>query len=422
MKIRAQFKLKYIAQYLQENHDSTIEYVTDEGFQKKSYHQLYLDVVKTLWNFLDLGIRPGMTAVLLGESTYQWLVTEVACVVGGIKTIAVPEVFTEKQMIRGLEKQIFQCIITENSFLKKIQSFEQQKVTFKQLSESEAKIPDEIPKEFQYLSRFEITVFSTKTDCEIRAFDIYPEATESLIENLIRIFNLTASDRWLICHSVTDYSNLEYILGGLCCGYNLVLTDIANGLLNFSNYKPTAFVSVPTSYYFFYNQFQEHIDSLGEIHRFFLKSWLKWNPFTNYPRLNNLLGKLFCSGLHKILNKKMKFMIINSTPGKSKLKEFYTKAGLPLFECYGQTELGMIAMNHYDSNRQNTAGRIFPGVDLEVRENNIIWARNQHRRMTDYCDDNETMDEQGFLKTGDTGKIDSKGFLSIIGYQGRVGR
>jgi long-subunit acyl-CoA synthetase (AMP-forming) len=112
----------------------------------------------------------------------------------------------------------------------------------------------------------------------------------------------------------------------------------------------------------------------------------------------------------------LKFMIIGTAPSLANIKEFFQKIGLPLFEGYGLTELGMISMNDYSKNKLFTVGTIFPGIKVDFREDNVLWVKNSYQRMNKYLnEESDLIDKDGYICTGDIGEIDKAGFLKIVG-------
>ena len=115
-------------------------------------------------------------------------------------------------------------------------------------------------------------------------------------------------------------------------------------------------------------------------------------------------------------------------------REVESKVGAPLSIIYGQTECSpVISMTRPDDeslDRENSVGRTVPGVEVEivdladrtsvvrVGEVGEICTRGYHV-MAGYHDDPEqtdkTIDDQGWLHTGDLASMDARGYLQIEG-------
>ena len=108
-----------------------------------------------------------------------------------------------------------------------------------------------------------------------------------------------------------------------------------------------------------------------------------------------------------------------AAPISPALLNWYRAIGVPLLEGYGMTEnAGLATVNTEEANRPGTVGRPVPGVQLRIAEDGEIQSfglnnfkgywRNNEKTAETYTDD-------GWLRTGDIGRIDEAGFLTITG-------
>ncbi|MBZ0232241.1 MAG: AMP-binding protein [Deltaproteobacteria bacterium] len=92
--------------------------------------------------------------------------------------------------------------------------------------------------------------------------------------------------------------------------------------------------------------------------------------------------------------------------------------GLPILQGYGLSETSpVIATNTARAHRLGSVGRPLPGVDVKL-ERGEIWARGANV-MTGYLDrpdlTAQMIDADGWLHTGDLGRLDADGYLYITG-------
>lgn len=87
--------------------------------------------------------------------------------------------------------------------------------------------------------------------------------------------------------------------------------------------------------------------------------------------------------------------------------------------AYGQTEAVVVTMCRTDDDPVTVAtssGRAIPGMEVRIGENGEILVRGENV-MLGYLDDPEatrkTIDEDGWLHTGDVGVLDERGYLDI---------
>lgn len=106
-------------------------------------------------------------------------------------------------------------------------------------------------------------------------------------------------------------------------------------------------------------------------------------------------------------------------PIAPKVIEFFAAIGMPLIEVFGQTETSSIIMcNRLDNYRIGTVGKPIPGIDVRLAKDGEIQVLAPWLVCHGYNKDPEAsktiFTDDGWLKTGDIGKIDEDGYYSVI--------
>ena len=129
-----------------------------------------------------------------------------------------------------------------------------------------------------------------------------------------------------------------------------------------------------------------------------------------------LFSKKFRTGLGMDA---LKVAISAAAPISPDLLLFFRGIGLPVFELYGMTESsGPGTSNVPGANRIGTVGRAMPGVELSIADDDEIMLRGGLITEGYYRDPDTTAatyGKDGWLRTGDLGRLDDHGYLSIIG-------
>ncbi|HHG90154.1 MAG TPA: long-chain fatty acid--CoA ligase [Devosia sp.] len=111
--------------------------------------------------------------------------------------------------------------------------------------------------------------------------------------------------------------------------------------------------------------------------------------------------------------------ITGAAPISPDLLKWYRAIGVNLVEGYGQTEgSGVTSVNEVGHNKNGTVGPAIPGVTIRIAKDGEIqftggnvfpgyWNAPEKTA--------ETMTDDGYLRTGDVGKLDEEGFLTITG-------
>ena len=129
-----------------------------------------------------------------------------------------------------------------------------------------------------------------------------------------------------------------------------------------------------------------------------------------------LFSKKFRTGLGM---DELKLAISAAAPISPDLLLFFRGIGLPVFELYGMTESsGPGTSNVPGANRIGTVGRAMPGVELSIADDDEIMLRGgliTEGYYRDPATTAATYGEDGWLRTGDLGRLDDHGYLTIIG-------
>ena len=139
------------------------------------------------------------------------------------------------------------------------------------------------------------------------------------------------------------------------------------------------------------------------------------------PILGNIVRK---KAKQKIGFTNLKFAITGAAPINPDILHLFQDLGIPIFEGYGMTETSAGAtLGHAGANKIGSVGKPLSGTELRIADpdeggNGEIQFRGRHV-MAGYYKNPEatadTMTEDGWLKSGDLGKIDSDGFVYVTG-------
>ena len=168
--------------------------------------------------------------------------------------------------------------------------------------------------------------------------------------------------------------------------------------------QPHLFISVPRIYEKIYSNLTAAIESKA-----ILKIGLK------IPGLSGVFKSKLkaAAGFSNV-----RFAISGAAPINPDILSLFQDLGIPLFEGYGMTEnTAGASMNYIGNNRIGSVGPEFPGTEIKLAEDGEVLIKGQHV-MKGYYNNSEATAEtiiDGWLHTGDVGKIDSDGYLFITG-------
>ncbi|MGM0812187.1 AMP-dependent synthetase/ligase [Thioalkalivibrio sp.] len=194
--------------------------------------------------------------------------------------------------------------------------------------------------------------------------------------------------------------------------------------------RPTVLISVPRIYESVYAKIQAGLKQKSALARalFRLTVDTGWARFEHAqgragwsPRLLlwPLLDRLVARKVRARLGGRMQYAVCGGAPLPPPIARFFTGLGLPVYHGYGLTESSpVVSANRPADNLPASIGRPLPGVDVRVGPKDELLTRSPSV-MLGYWQDEEatkaTIDDDGWLRTGDKARFDEEGHIFITG-------
>jgi len=132
---------------------------------------------------------------------------------------------------------------------------------------------------------------------------------------------------------------------------------------------------------------------------------------------HKIANKLVFSKIQAILGGRLVYAISGAAPLNKSIAEFFHACGILILEGIGMTEnTSFTNVNLYDHYKFGTVGPTGPEIEQKIAPDGEVLYRGKNVMLGYYKDPEvtaETVDNDGWLYTGDMGKIDEDGFLSI---------
>jgi long-chain acyl-CoA synthetase len=110
--------------------------------------------------------------------------------------------------------------------------------------------------------------------------------------------------------------------------------------------------------------------------------------------------------------------VTGAAPIAKEILEFFYACGIPVLEGYGMTETSTVAtVNTEEDFRFGSVGKALPGVELRIADDGELLVRGANIFQGYFKNERASRDTlaDGWLHTGDLGRIDEDGFLYITG-------
>ncbi len=130
-----------------------------------------------------------------------------------------------------------------------------------------------------------------------------------------------------------------------------------------------------------------------------------------------LADLLVLRGIRRQFGGRLRLPISGGAPIPPKVSDFFEAVGTPLFEGYGLTETSpVLASSAPKQHRPGSVGKALSTVELKVAEDGEILAKGPGVMKGYWADPRataESVDDSGWLHTGDVGRIDQSGYVFI---------
>ena len=191
----------------------------------------------------------------------------------------------------------------------------------------------------------------------------------------------------------------------------------------FTRYKITYMAVVPLILKNLQKGLTEKFAALPPGKRRVLDALLRVNrAFTRRrPRLG--LSRMLLKDIHKAFGGELRALLVGGSFTEPALMQFFHDLGIPIYNGYGCTEAcTAITINDLRPFRPDTVGQPVPGMEIRIVEPDAdgigeVTVRSK-TVMAGYLDDPEMTAEtivDGWLMTGDLGRLDASGHLQLFG-------
>ncbi len=219
-------------------------------------------------------------------------------------------------------------------------------------------------------------------------------------------------------------------IGAITAGLHLAhCSDPVSRLLpDLQSFKPTFVLAVPRIFEKVYNGAEAKAEAAGKGKIFRKAAEIaiaysenidakKFNPMLSFKHA--LFDKLVFSKIRTTLGGAVEAAISGGAPLGARLGHFFRGAGVTIYEGYGLTETTAGATLNITGNLKiGTVGRPIPGTSVRIAEDGEVLIKGPIVMRGYWQNDDanaEVFDNDRWFKSGDLGKLDEEGFLSIVG-------
>jgi len=437
----------------------------DGQWKKWSFKQYFEETLKVAAAFVKLGLQSGQAVAIMGFNSPEWFVSDLAAIAAGgiacgVYTTNGPE--ATHYVIDHSEASI--VVVETEQQCEKILKLLPRLPLVKKIIQWSGKIVDHAHvMSWEQLMKLSEGDTESAAEVERRIAALKPNKTCTLIYTsgttgppkavMVTHDNITWTAACQMAETggredapfaVVSYLPLSHIAAQmvdihapLCVAGEVwfAAPDALKGSLvnTLKEVRPTHFLGVPR----IWEKIEEKMRSAGAQAQGIKKSLANWAKKKGLEgTIASQEGKGYPTGwwlANTLVFNKVKvalgldrciFAVTGAAPIAKTTLDYFSSLNLPLHEVYGMSEsTGAISINTIERTRTGTVGCPIKGIEVKLDNPDaeghgeiIFRGRNQFSGyLKNDKETGETIDANGFIHTGDVGKFDKDGFLSITG-------
>ncbi|HLM46740.1 MAG TPA: AMP-binding protein, partial [Myxococcaceae bacterium] len=388
---------------------------------------------------LGQGIQQGDRVLLVSENRPEWAISYFGILTAGATVVPVDPALTEAEVVNiSRRAEARACLISEQAaedFPGLVTALAGGERPTQVLSLAEAMAgdpsqPDGIGAVRKTAAADDVAslIFTSGTTGNPKGVMLTHRNFASLVAKLAGAFNIGVGDGLvsvLPLHHTFEFSAgfLTPFSRGAEITYIDELTSDRLGEV-FESGRVTAMIGVPALWQLLHRKVTQEMASRPPMVEQALKTLMSAHgELRNRSSLN--LGKLLFWPVHRKFGGKIKFLVSGGSALPDDVHKAFHQMGFNIIEGYGLTEAApVLAVSETRTNKRQagTVGKALPGVELRILDPDNdgigeVLARGPNV-MAGYYGDKESTEavlKEGWLYTGDLGRIDDEGRLYLVG-------
>lgn len=258
--------------------------------------------------------------------------------------------------------------------------------------------------------------FSSGTAGSLKCLAIRWTGCLRLLEAQEEAYAVHRSDRILVALPLATFQQRYLTYLAIRSDCSVILSTTAQLLRALREGKPTLMLGPPS----FYEIAQTRFANLPRARRRLLEAAGAATAAVPVAALRRRLQRAAFSSVDRLYGGAIRLMLVGSAPVQTSTLSFFRRAGLPLYEIYGMTEIGFVAWNTPRANRIGSVGKpVYPGT-VSLGEDAEVLVRHPWHLCRGYEGPSRHAAAGVFrgdnvVATGDLGEFDADGFLYLRG-------
>ncbi|HAS6387985.1 TPA: AMP-binding protein [Vibrio vulnificus] len=403
-------------------HEVYLKQIINRQFVEFTYSEVADKALRLVTALKELGAEPGDRIALISKNCAEWFICDLAMMLGdyvsvpifptaGADTIEYCITHSESKILiagklddAAATQKVIDDLVDVTSIALPYDSAPHCQYQFTTLilqSEPSSDRPQ------HYDDKLMSLVYTSGTSGLPKGAMLTYGAFSWSVQQLINHIGIQPNDRLFSYLPLAHITERVYIFGSSIMGG--VPTAFPESLDTFIEdvkmQRPTLFISVPRLWTLFQQRIQDKLPQK------------RLNFLLKIPFVSGLIKKKLADGLGL---DQARVLGCGSAPVSPALLAWYHSVGLNITEAWGMTESFAYSTLNYPfrADKIGSVGNAGPGIELKIAADDEIMVRGKGLFSGYYKNDiatQEAFDKEGWLHTGDIGRLDAEGYLTIQG-------
>ncbi|HAU8296867.1 TPA: AMP-binding protein [Vibrio vulnificus] len=403
-------------------HEVYLKQIINRQFVEFTYSEVADKALRLVTALKELGAEPGDRIALISKNCAEWFICDLAMMLGdyvsvpifptaGADTIEYCITHSESKILiagklddAAATQKVIDDLVGVKSIALPYDSAPHCQYQFTTLilqSEPSSDRPQ------HYDDKLMSLVYTSGTSGLPKGAMLTYGAFSWSVQQLINHIGIQPNDRLFSYLPLAHITERVYIFGSSIMGG--VPTAFPESLDTFIEdvkmQRPTLFISVPRLWTLFQQRIQDKLPQK------------RLNFLLKIPFVSGLIKKKLADGLGL---DQARVLGCGSAPVSPALLAWYHSVGLNITEAWGMTESFAYSTLNYPfrADKIGSVGNAGPGIELKIAADDEIMVRGKGLFSGYYKNDiatQEAFDKEGWLHTGDIGRLDAEGYLTIQG-------
>src|ERR1700761_924370 len=380
---------------------------------RHNYADLAGDVARAKENLLRWNVKAGMRVGLFAPNSYAYIVYDLALV--DLKAISVPftddfagaidHALVDRYHISFLllASSVKHSFGSGDNFIALIDGENGEVSARPDIPYSHGDEPDDL-----------CLAFSSGSAGGLKGLVISGTGAELMVPPLVDAIGADSRDTLLLFLPMSNFQQRMMYYASIWYDFDIIVTEYTQLYPAMKLLQPTILIAPPIFYQLIHARFTSALKNRWQAIAARLASW----PLGQ--GLRQAMARFAFKEVYAIFGGKMRLLISGMAPLNQNTNRFFDRMRLPLCESYGLAEAGSLTYRPAFSKKYGSVGKLLGGVTITFEEDGEIIVHRERFMTRKYfqCADWEneiTFRDRSSVVTGDIGRLDSDGYLYLLG-------